>query len=668
MGVESSFLNPYDARLKQEAIKARCFHPTGTFIAFAPEDVEQTLPASFEKMVRKYPHRLAVRYAGCECTYDELNRYANRIAHAILRRRGEGSEPILLLFEQGLAVIATILGVLKAGKIYVPQDSAYPIERAVSALEDSQAALILTNRANLSEAHRLARGSADVINVDDLDASVPDANPTPSLSPDDLMSIIYTSGSTGQPKGVMRSHRSMLHSVMEYTNCIHICPEDRITLVSSYSFSASMRHIFGALHNGASLFPFDLKHEGVPNLAKWLIEEEITIYHVNPPTVFRQLARVLAEEERRPKVRLIRMAGDSIYKQEVDTFKKYFADHCVLYIVLSSGETGTMTQYFIDKDTEINRSNVSLGYASPGMELQLLDDAGRQVGLHQIGEIVVKSRFLASGYWRRPDLTDEKFLPDPDGGDERLYRTGDLGIMRPDGCIEHRGRKDFRIKVRGQNVDAAEVERALCNLDDVEEAVVMPREDQVGHQHLVAYLVTSPGTEPTVTALQRALTAQLAEYKVPSTFVFLDTLPRTANGKVDRRALPKPDGKRPALETPFMVPRTPVEVALADIWADVLGLEKIGIHDNFLELGGHSLLATLVISRVIKAFGVELSVPSLFQSHTVAEMAIVIAQNQAQQAHEADVERILEELEALSDQEAKERLAQGTDFRKGPIK
>jgi acyl carrier protein len=297
-----------------------------------------------------------------------------------------------------------------------------------------------------------------------------------------------------------------------------------------------------------------------------------------------------------------------------------------------------------------------VGYAVEDKEIWLLDADGGRVGFNEIGEIVVRSRYLSPGYWRRPDLTEAKFKTDPHGGEERLCFTGDLGLMLPDGCLMHKGRVDFRVKVRGYGVELAEVERTLLKHTGVREAVVMAGKNKAGESRLVAYFTSSQQSRPTVSDLRSFLQEKLPSYMMPSTFIGLDAMPLTRNGKLDRNTLPAPGNSRPELSTPFMAPRNSTEKSLADIWAEVLCLDQVGIDDNFFDLGGHSLSATRIISRVIESFQLKLSIDALFKSATVADMAAIIVQKHSQKASQEDISRILSELEALSEMEAQQML------------
>jgi len=647
---------PGELPLEQQAIRAKCFHPSGVFAEFRKEDIEQSIPNRFEQMVARYPDRVAVKTMTHMLTYDELNRLSNRIAQAILPRCGEGNEPIALVLENDAPMIAAILGVLKTGKLYVPLDPLLPRTRATYILEDSQAGLIVTNNKNLLLVNELAKKALPVISIDDLDNSLSAEPLDLSISPDTLAWMLYTSGSTGQPKGVIQNHRNVLHFVMNYTNGFHLCSEDRLTVLSSFSANAGNHDIFTALLNGASLYPLDIKEVGVGRLADWLVQHEITIYH-SVPTVFRHFLESLAEETKFPDLRVIRFGGEPASKRDVELYKKYFGQDCILVNRLGSTETGTVRWYFINKDTQVKGNMVPVGYPAEDNEIVLLDDAGNEVGFDNIGEIAVKSRYITPGYWRRPDLTEAAFSSDPEGGVERIYRMGDLGRLQADGCLVHLGRKDLQVKVRGHRIEVAEVEMALLDHPIVKEAVVVAREDQAGERRLVAYLLPTAQPVPPVNELRSFLNERLPDYMIPSAWVFLDAFPLAPNGKVDRLALPAPGGTRPVLDAAFVSPRTPVEEALASIWAEVLGLDQVGIHDNFLALGGHSLMATQVISRVREAFHIEIPLRILFEKPTIGELAVVITERQAEGAGEGNLARMMTELDALSDEEAEQLLA-----------
>ncbi|MFC1716663.1 AMP-binding protein [Candidatus Poribacteria bacterium] len=623
------------------------FGPTNDFIEFRREEIEQSMPSRFQKQVAKYGDRLAIRAEEYELTYDELNQRANRIARAILEQRGEGQEPVALLLSHSVPMISGILGVLKSGKIYMSLPSWLPRARINYMLNDSQAGLIVTNSENLPLVYELVQDATQLVNIDELDSDLSAEDLNLSIQPDDIAWLRYTSGSTGQPKGIFKNHRNSLHHNMRGINDMHLCIHDR--LASLAMPGVNFRH---AIFSGASCHRMDVRQEGLAGLANWLIQEEITICDF-VVTAFRHFVDTLTGAEAFPRLRLIRLGSEPVYRKDVELYRRYFPPDCLLANQMATTETGTICRYYIGKETQINGSLMPAGYADPDKEVLLLDENSEKVGPGQIGEIAVKSHHLSEGYWRKPELTKARFLPDPAGGDERIYMTGDLGRMLPDGRFVHLGRKDFQVKIRGYRVEVAEIETALLNLEPIKEAVVVARADSQCDQRLIAYLVLFEGFSSTVSMLRHALAEALPDYMIPSAFVIMDALPLTLNGKINRLALPKPGTERPELDIPFAAPRTLVEGTLAEIWSGVLGLDETGIHDNFFDLGGNSLLATQIISRVINTFQMRVSLPSLFRSPTIADMAVVLARNMTENVESGDVEQILAELEKLSEDEIK---------------
>ncbi|MGH7310912.1 MAG: amino acid adenylation domain-containing protein, partial [Candidatus Rokuibacteriota bacterium] len=513
-----------------------------------------------------WPDSLAIKTGSHGLTYAELNRAANRIAHAIVERRGQSPEPIAVLSAPDVPGITALLAVLKAGKFYVPLDPSFPDARTTDMLNDCRAELIVTTEAHGAIAANLAGRSREVLTIEAVDPAGAAEDPHLPIPPDALVSLLYTSGSSGQPKGVTENHRNLLHEIMRLTNELRICREDRITLLNSLSFSGSSRSIYGSLLNGASLFPYDLRRRGPAGLGRLLTEEGVTIYR-SGPTAFRQFVEALTGHEAFPHLRLITTAGESVLKADVELYRRHFGRDCLFVNGLRSTETGSVRHYFVDQDTEIPGVTVPVGFPIQDMRIVLLDDDGTEVRAGDVGEIAVRSRYLSPGYWQRPELTKAKFLDDPGGGGERTFLTGDLGLMQPDGCLVHLGRKDAQVKVRGQRVEPAEIEEALQALASVKEAVVVSRDARPGEVQLVAYVVPVTDPAPTTSALRRALAERLPDYMVPSRFVVVDGLPITPTGKLNRRALPTPGRMRPDLDSAFRSPGSAIEQTLTEIWA-----------------------------------------------------------------------------------------------------
>ncbi len=596
---------------EQEAIRAK----------IREERIERSIPERFERIERLFSARLALKMGDCSLTYEELNQAANRIGRAILTSRGQGSEPVALLFEHGIDVIAAIFGVLKAGKFYVALDPSFPAERTQYILKDTQARLILTNSRNLHSARHLASDS-EILNTDAIGDSISSSNLETTLSPDSLANIRYTSGSTGEPKGIVQGHLQVLQFASLGAIDRGIKPDDRLTLLHYPGFGAANTHLFQSLLNGAALFPFDIKTMGIERLTEYLSEEKITVCSLSP-SLFRQLAPAFPPLDRLLSLRLITLVGAPVVQVDFELYKKHFADGTLLEIALGSTEAGAICSAFIDQQFLFPKEGSPVGYPCRGKRILLLGENGRAVEPGQPGEIAVTGSSLNLGYWRRPELTSAKYVSSPVEANDRLCLTGDLGMMRSDGFLIYLGRKDSQIKIRGYRVETEETEKAFLMHPAVRDAGVVGRPGEPGETYLAAYVVPRGNGDVTVGDLRSFLASKLPDYMIPFVFVFLDSLP-LVNGKLDRNALPDPKEKPRPLSTPYVPPRNEVERRLLQIWEEALHIRPLGIHDNFFDLGGHSLLAVRIISKIIDVFGVDVSIRNLLDAPTVAGLAEII--------------------------------------------
>ncbi|MDZ8189167.1 MAG: amino acid adenylation domain-containing protein [Nostoc sp. ChiSLP02] len=602
--------------------------PTNSFIEFPKQEIEQSIPSRFEQQVAKYPHHIAVKTQNYQWTYKELNTQAWRIAQALLEENNEQEGKIALLFDHDAPMIATILGVLKAGKTYIPLDPKYPQDRVLYILEDSLAQVVLTNHKNLSYAQQLVQDKLPVINIDDIQINDSFLEINQEISLDNIAYILYTSGSTGKPKGVIQNHRNVLHFIRNYTNNLHISSEDKLSLFASYSFDAAIIDIFSALLNGATLYPFDIKSEGLAHLAEWLEVEKITIYH-STPTVYRHFIEILNSKESIAKkqlsqVRLVVLGGEQVVKNDVELYQKLFADECIFVNGLGSTESSFNLQYLIDKNTKITQRNVPAGYAFEDTEIILLNRECKPTDIY--GEIAIRSAYISLGYWQKPELTKAAFLEDPEGGNKRIYRTGDLGRLRANGVIECLGRKDFQVKIRGFRIELGEIEALLNQHPQIKETVVIARESMNGEKLLVAYIIPRKG-ENIINGIKQYLEQKLPDYMLPAAFVVLDVMPLTPNGKINRLALPIPDFNK-LKSAEYTAPSDDLELKLTKIWENVLGVHPLGLNDNFFDVGGHSLLAIRLVTQIENILGKNITPNTFFQAPTIKKLANILRQKE----------------------------------------
>ena len=627
---------------KNRTISDNRVRPLNPYVHFPPSAIGQSIGGRFEEQAKKHPMQTAVKTQAHEWTYAELERRANLIAQEMLRVSPEGGQRAALLLDHDAPMVAAILGSLKAGKTYVPLSPSHPSERIARVISDSQPRLLLTDAANRQLAREFAVGGIQLIDIEALSEN-PEAVPRHmDVSPDTLAYLLYTSGSTGEPKGIAQTHRNVLHHIRNYTNNLHICPSDRILLLASYGFDAAVMDIFGALLNGATLLPFDIRKHDFISLSRWIATEQVTIYH-STPTVFRHFLKAIPENGALTQVRLVLMGGEPVLSQDFYLFKERFSSECVIVNGFGQTEYSFSLQYFADSESEILGASIPIGYPVDETEIALLDAEGHPSQI--FGEIAILSPYLAPGYWGRPELTAAAFKEDRDVGNTTTYRTGDLGRLRADGTIEFAGRKDFQVKIRGNRVELGEIETALHSHSQIDSVVVVARRSPGNEEKLVAYVVPKNGGSASGDELRDFLAKSLPDYMVPSAFVMLDKMPLTPNGKINRNALPLPESElSDLLHAP---PRTPFEKTLADIWREVLGLDAISIRDDFFAQGGHSLIATRLVSQIRERLAVEVPIRAVFEKRTIENLALFIAELEAGEAAPDEIEKLLEELESL---------------------
>jgi len=549
-------------------------------------------------------------------SYAELDGRANRLAN-YLRSLGVGRDSAVGLYlERTPAVVVAALAILKAGGAFIPLDPAQPPARLAFMLQDSMARVVVSTA---TLAQRLSAGLWQVVTLDgdaEKIAAQSDAQPAVMVKPEDLAYIIYTSGSTGQPKGVELVHSGISNLVAWHLRAFQVTSADRATSLAAMGFDGAVWEIWPYLASGASVhLPEERVRGDAKALRDWMVSQGITISFA---------ATAMAENLMQlewPKTATLRFLLTG-----ADTLKKYPSSRLPFVLVNNYGPTeGTVvsTSGVVAVDSSANQPP-SIGRPIDGVEIYILDDRQQPVSEGRAGEIYIGGAGLARGYRNRPDLTAERFIANPlrvEAG-ARLYRTGDLARWLPDGQIAFLGRVDEQVKIRGYRVEPSEIATVLGQHPAVRTSVVIAREDVRGEKELVAYVVLSPGAKLNAGELRTHLRKRLPDYMVPAEFVAIESVPLTANGKIDRAALPSSNGNRNS--EAYVGPRTAVEEELVRILAPLLKLERVGVNDNFFLLGGHSLLGTQLIARISETFGVDLTLLKLFDHPTVAEMSVEI--------------------------------------------
>ena len=610
-------------------------------------DPDYCIHQLFEEQVRKTPAAPAVICDDRTLTFSELNQCANRVAH-VLQKRGVGPETaVALCMHRSVEMIVGLLGIMKAGGAYVPLNPDHPTARLETQLAQSEATICLTNDSRIGP----FGNHVDLIDVSQLENQL-DTDPEASTTPENLVYVIFTSGSTGVPKGVGVRHRNLVNYTRYILDKLATDAPLNFAIVSTITADLGNTCIFPSLVSGGCLHILNDETAMEGSLfARYMSDKSIDVLKIVPSHLNALLA---STEANILPAKFLFLGGESL---SVDLIKRLSQREHTCKIINHYGPTettvGSLT-YNIDGETLSSSLTVPVGRPIANTSVYLLDKYLMPVPQGVIAELFIGGAGVADGYRNQPAETAARFLPDPFSSKPgaRFYRTGDLARQLPDGSIEFIGRADRQVKVRGYRIELAEIETALEEQPGVVQAVVVLRGEDEDTQHLVAYMTTSRAKAPSHDDIRAALNAKLPGYMIPSAFVFLESFPLTPNGKLNRAALPAPEQTRPELRKVFVAPRTASEKEIAEIWASVLKIEQVGIHDDFFELGGHSLLATQVVARVRKAFQFDIPLRSIFESPTIAKLA-----ERIDRETEAEMSELLTALEALSDEEALKVLA-----------
>jgi amino acid adenylation domain-containing protein len=582
----------------------------------------QCIHQLFEAQVESTPDAVAVVFGQQQLTYQQLNQRANQLAHYLQSLGVEPGVLVSIYIERSIDMVVGLLGILKAGGAYVPLDLAYPQERIAFMMEDAQVPVLLTQQQLVEN---LPQSQAKVVCLDSdwqTIARETEQNLANSATSDNLAYVIYTSGSTGKPKGVAVPHLGV-NRLVRNTNYISLTAGDRVAQVSNVSFDAATFEIWGALLNGATLVGIARDVSLSPHdLAAFIRDQQISVMFLTT-ALFNQLASVVPWAFQ--SMRYLLFGGEAANPSLTKRVLQHIPPQRLLH-VYGPTENTTFSSWYWVQDVPQGTINLPIGCPISNTQFYVLDQNLQLVPLGVPGQLYIGGDGLAQGYLNRPQLTQEKFIPNPFSNQPkaRLYKTGDLVRCRVDGNLEFLGRIDYQVKIRGFRIEIEEIEVVLLQNPDLQQAVVIVQEDRTGDKRLVAYVVPKE-KGVTTSKLRSFLKEKLPDYMVPSAFIILDKMPLTPNGKIDRRALPAPDASNLNLATDIVAPRNAVERQLTEIWQQVLGIQTISIKDNFFDLGGHSLLAIKLFWQIEQTFGKQLPLATLFQSRTIEELSKIIS-------------------------------------------
>ncbi|ABA23460.1 Amino acid adenylation [Trichormus variabilis ATCC 29413] len=587
-------------------------------------DLSQSLHELIVAQVERTPEAIAVTFDKQQLTYQELNHKANQLGH-YLQTLGVQPETLVgVCLERSLEMVICLLGILKAGGAYVPIDPEYPQERIAYMLEDSQVKVLLTQEKLLNQ---IPHHQAQTICVDrewEKISTQANTNPKSNIKTDNLAYVIYTSGSTGKPKGAMNTHKGICNRLLWMQEAYQIDSTDSILQKTPFSFDVSVWEFFWTLLTGARLvIAKPGGHKDSAYLIDLITQEQITTLHFVP-----SMLQVFLQNRHVSKCSSLKRVICSGEALSIDLQNRFFQHlQCELHNLYGPTEAAIdVTFWQCRKDS--NLKSVPIGRPIANTQIYILDADLQPVNIGVTGEIYIGGVGVARGYLNKEELTKEKFIinPFPNSEFKRLYKTGDLARYLPDGNIEYLGRTDYQVKIRGYRIEIGEIENVLSSHPQVREAVVIARDDNAQEKQIIAY-ITYNSIKPQLDNLRDFLKARLPDFMIPAAFVMLEHLPLTPSGKVDRKALPKPDLFNYSEHNSYVAPRNEVEEKLVQIWSNILHLPKVGVTENFFAIGGNSLKALHLISQIEELFAKEISLATLLTNPVIADLAKVIQAN-----------------------------------------
>lgn len=584
---------------------------------------EQCIHDRFDKVASIIPDHPAVSDEKQTLSYQELLIQSNKMAHSIIATLGNGNSNIGLLIDNNIYQVIAILGILKSGRSYVPLDPGFPPERNKLILEDAGCKILLCSSGTVKQAEEIA-GEKHLLLADKLSLQIPESKPQTKVLPESNAITLYTSGSTGKPKGVLQSHRNMVHFIKRMTELYPFLPDDKVAYFLSVAFSAHALPLLGALLNGCELKMHSFKSGNFLDFSRWMQTSGIS-FAMMIPSFLRHFLSAQDKKDKYPDLRLLMLGGETLYRSDVEKARKVFHSSIEMVNIYASTEAYLMRSFSIKRDTILKTNIVPIGYPVEGMDIAIRGNNNKKTGTKEEGEIILSSKYLTGGYWKRPDMQERDFSISKKDESIRVFKTADSAYLLEDGCMVHTGRKDAVIKLRGYRIDFGEIINILLQNNEVTEAACTLKKDGAGTEHIIAYVVVASKVQYDPELSKAMLVRLLPDYMIPSHIVEVDELPKNSSGKLDIGSLPEPSWVSSGSDKKEK-PSNEIEAALVAIFEKVLKISPIGTNENFLKIGANSLGLFVAFSEVEKKFNVKIGVKTTIENPSIKSLAALISQ------------------------------------------
>ncbi len=587
-------------------------------------DVNTCLHTIYENFAESRSKGIAVRSNNVSYSFEQLNNNANQLAHEIIHTLGKESESVAILIENSYEQVVAILGILKAGKCYIPLDTDFPVNRLLSVIDDAECSMLISTENYRNLAKEVFRDDRTIL-VDKILTNNHYENPGLKIASNQPALIPYTSGSTGDPKGAIHTHRSIVHLIKRISTMCPVAEDDIVGYFFSVAFSAHALPLFTALLNGCTLTILSIDSNKLTGVLDWLLDEKISIV-LMLPSFIRHLTSTMPRNLVIRDLKHLYIGGETLYRSDIEKLRPHIADNTGIINIYASTECYVCCAMTMDKRSVLKSNIIPIGYPVDDVEVEIIDKQGNILGPNKTGTIQIKSKFISPGY-RNPELNREVFFTGGDDNQTIIFKTADLAFKTVDGCITHVGREENYIKLRGYRIDLHEIKNILLEIENVKEVACMIKKNLAGAEHIIAYLVPANSATPDIEHAKFKLIRRLPDYMIPTHILSIPELKKLPSGKIDQSKIPDPDWKTFNDRQEFIAPRTDIEASIVEIFETSLKIKPISVANNFLELGADSLSLFLVFNNIEKKFGFKLNLDAVLENPSIETIAKFITDN-----------------------------------------